>query len=162
MDPLNIRNYSQRTNFKCGSESLKLLPFFVTTINIPGITTDIQTIGGRGGAAANFSPANLTFNNLSIEVLVDEDYKIFEEIISSVHINVENDSFENKYFDFWMELNNDMGKKVMKIEFYNCLIDSIGDLSLATNDDSTENTFSVEIKFDYYKIINDKTPTLRT
>ena len=162
MGALNIRNYSQKTNFMCGSIALELLPFYVTSINIPGITPSLQTVGGRDGASLSMSPANVTYSSLSMEVLIDEDYSIFKEIVSHVHVKPEMGTFENKYFDFWMVVTNDMGKVVMKIEYYSCLIESIGDVMLAANDDTTENTFSVDIKFDYYKIITGEgLPVLR-
>jgi len=161
LNNINTRNYSQKTNYMCGTESMDLLPFYVTTLNIPGINTNVQEISGRSGAPVQMTPGNMTFNSLSLEVLLDEDYKIYRDIIKNIKIDVETGTFESAYFDFWTSFTNDMGKVVMKIEYYNCLIESIGDLSLATNDDTTEQTFDLSLKFDYFKIVDNETPILR-
>ncbi len=158
---INTRNYSQKSNFMCGSNILQLLPFYVTTLNIPSITTTIQEISGRQGAIVNMSPTSITFGTLSLEVLLDEDYSVYKDIVSNVHVDVETGTFKNLYFDFWTEVTNDMGKSVLKIEYYNCLIENIGELSLAANDDTTEQVFSLDIKYDYFKIINTVLPALR-
>ena len=161
MQDINTRNYSQKTNYRCGTADMELLPFYVTTLNVPGVTMTVQEISGRQGAIINMAPATMTYDPLSLEVLLDEDYRIFRELHSKVYVDVETGTFQDKYFDFWTEFTNDMGKVVMKIEYYNCLIENISELSLATNDDVTEQTFSVLIKYDYFKIINDEAPTLR-
>ncbi len=158
---INTRNYSQKTNFQCGTISMELLPFYVTTLQIPGISTIIQEVSGRSGAPVNFSPANMLFSNLSLEVLIDEDYKVYKDIIKNIKIDVETGTFELAYFDFWTSVTNDMGKVIMKIEYYNCIIEAIGEVSLAANDDTTEQVFSLDLKYDYFKIVNTGLPTLR-
>jgi len=158
---INTRNYSQKTNFTCGSSTLDLLPFYVTTLNVPSITTTIQEISGRSGASVNIAPANITFNTLSLEILLDEDYQVFKDVHKHIYVDVEQGTFECKYFDFWTEFTDDMGKTVMKIEYYGCQVESIGELSLATNDDITEQMFELSLKFDYFKIVNNEVPTLR-
>lgn len=161
MNDINTRNYSQKTNYMCGSNTMELLPFYVTTLNIPSITTNVQEISGRQGAVVNMTPGNMTFNSLSLEVLLDEDFKIYKDVIKQIKIDVETGTFESAYFDFWTSFTDDMGKVVMKIEYYDCLIESLGELSFATNDDTTEQVFSLDIKYDYFKIIEESAPTLR-
>lgn len=158
---INTRNYSQKTNFQCGTIAMDLLPFYVTTLQIPGITTNIQEMSGRSGAPVNFTPSNMTFSNLSLEVLLDEDYKVYQDIIKNIKIDVETGTFEPAYFDFWTSVTNDMGKVVMKVEYYGCLIESIGEVQFAANDDTTEQVFSLDLKYDYFKIVNEEIPTLR-
>jgi len=84
LNDINTRNYSQKTNFQCGTIAMDLLPFYVTTLQIPGITTNIQEVSGRSGAPVNFTPSNMTFANLSLEVLLDEDYKVYQDIIKNI------------------------------------------------------------------------------
>lgn len=162
MDLINTRNYSQKTNYMCGSNTMDLLPFYVTTLNLPGITTNVQELSGRQGAITNLTPATMSFNSLSLEVLLDEDFKIYRDIIKNIKIDVKTGTFESAYFDFWTSFTDDMGKVIMKVEYHDCIIESLGELSFATNDDTTEQTFSIDIKFDYFEIVdNDNIPTLR-
>ena len=50
----------------------------------------------------------------------------------------------------------------MKIEYHNCQIESVGDISLDTQDDGTQHTMSMELKFDYFTIEKDERPKLRS
>jgi hypothetical protein len=161
LNGVNTRNYSQKTNFMCGTNSVKLLPFYVTTISLPGVSTTIPEVSGRSGAPVFLAPSNMTFNPLSLEVLLDENYQIFQDLIDAIKIDVESGTFESTFFDFWVEVTNDMGQTVMKIDYFNCNIESIGDLSLASNDDTTEQTFPVELKYDYFKIRKSVSPVLK-
>jgi len=138
-----------------------LLPFYATEISLPGVSQTLQEVSGRFGAPTNISPGNMTYNPLSITVLLDEDYKVWQDIMNEIRVDVEDGTFKNEYFDFWTEVTNDMGHTIMKIEYYSCNIEMISDLMLASNDDTTEQTFDIEIKYDYFKIISNDIPTLR-
>lgn len=160
---MNTRNYSQRSNFTCGSEALELLPFYVQTINIPGVSFSLPELSGRGGVKLNMSGDSVTFNSLSTEIILDEDYMIYKEINDIIfkHINLETGTYADFSFDFWMEMTDDMGKSIMKVEYYNCRIESLGDLSLDATDDTTEQTFSLDLKYDWHKVIYNNIPALR-
>jgi len=158
---INTRNYSQKTNYQCGSSEMNLLPFYATEVSLPGISTNVIETSGRAGAAINMSPADMVYNPLSVTVLLDEDYKVWQDIMNSIHIDVKNGTFKNQYFDFWIEVFNDMGKSVMKVEYHSCTIESISDLELSTSDDTTEQTFTIDIKYDWFEIIKNDVPTLR-
>jgi len=83
--------------------------------------------------------------------------------LNNVYINIDDGTFKNEVFNFWTAVTNAMGKDVMKIEYYNCIIESISDLELNTGDDITEQTFNMSIKYDFFKVIplNINKPTLR-
>ena len=160
---LNQRNYSQKSNFVCGSNVLSSLPFYAQTVNLPGVNFSLPEVGGRSGTRINLNSDTITFSELSIDIIIDEDYTIYKDIMNLVFtkINPETGTYVDFSFDFWIELLDDMGNKVMKIEYYNCKIESVGEASLDSMDDSTENVFSLSLKFDYFKIINQNIPTLR-
>jgi hypothetical protein len=151
---MNIRNYSLKTNYICGSNTLDLLPFYVTNINIPGLNFSLPEIGGRSGIKLNMSSDSVTFNGLSMEILMDEDYKVYNEIMNIVfsHINVETGTYADFSFHFWCEVKDDMGKNIMKIDYYDCRIETVGDLTLDSTDETTEQTFNMDLKYDYFKI----------
>lgn len=161
---MNIRNYSQKTNFKCGVSNSDILPFYVTTLNIPGVQTNISEISGRFGASVNVTPDSLSYSPLSLEILLDEDYKIYIDLLNNIYINIDDGTFKNTVFNFWTTVTNAMGKDVMTVEYYNCIIESISDLELNTGDDTTEQTFNLSIKYDYFKVLPQSTsnkPILR-
>ena len=162
---MNYNNLAQKTNYAAGSEQLELLPFYLTSVSIPGISFNLQQVGGRTGSRMSLSGDTIEFNSLSFEILIDEDFKVYNEFMDIIfkHINVESGTFADFSFDFWIEINNSKSKHLMKYEFYNCRIENVGDIQLDTTDDITEHTMSVELKYDYYNIIkNEEIPLLRT
>lgn len=162
---MNYNNLAQKTNYIAGSDKLELLPFYLTTVNLPGINFNHAEIGGRSGAKLNLTGDTLTFNSLSFEMLLDEDFQIYSEFYDKIAqtINPESGSFASQEFDFWIQINNSKGNSLLKVEFTNCRIESIGDIQLDSQDDTTEMTMPVEIKFDYYKVTRSNSiPILRT
>lgn len=162
---MNYNNLAQKTNYIAGSDKFEQLPFYLTNVNIPGINFSHPAIGGRGSAKLNVGGDTLTYNTLSFEMLIDEDFTIYTEFMNKVieNISVENATFADNTFDFWIQINNNKGNKIMKMEFFNCRVESIGDIQLDTQDDMTEHLMNVEIKYDYFEVVNnDSIPTLRT
>jgi hypothetical protein len=162
---MNYNNLAQKTNYTAGSDKFDKLPFYLTTVNIPGISFSYPELGGRGAARLNAAADTITYNSLSFEMLIDEDFNIYHEFMDIVKndINVESSNFADNFFDFWIEINNNKGNKIFKIEYYNCRIESVGDINLDSQDDMTEHTLSVDIKYDYFKIFkgNESIPTLQ-
>jgi hypothetical protein len=150
----NYNNLAQKTNFTAGSDKLELLPFYLTTVNLPGVNLAHPEVGGRAGKF-NLAGDTLTYNALSFEMLVDEDFNIYHEFMDKIFQNIDSEAgtFNNIEFDFWIDINNSKGNKLFKIEFYNCRLESIGDVQLDSQDDITEYTMSVEMKYDYFKTI---------
>lgn len=159
---MNHNNLSHRSNFIAGSEAFKDVPFMLTTLNIPGISLGHSQVGGRGSSKMFMSADVITWNALSFDMLIDEDFKVYTEVMDIVrkNLNVESGNFANFVFDFWIEINNNKGNKVLKLEFTNCRIESIGDISLDVQDDTTEHTLNISMVYDYYTIENIRIPTL--
>lgn len=160
---MNKRNYAQSSNYMCGTDALDILPFYVQTLNIPGVTFGLPEVGGRTGVMMNLASDTVQYSPLSLELILDEDYQVFKDIqkIVSNSIDVETGTFNDIYYDFWTAVTDDMGKVVMKVEYYNCRIESVGDLSLDATNEVTELTLSLELKYDYYKISDNlNVPTL--
>jgi hypothetical protein len=107
----NNNNLAQKTNFTAGSNDLELLPFYLTSLNIPGINLSHPEVGGRSGAKINLTGDTITFNTLALEVLIDEDFEVYHELMSKItsNINVEAGSFASIEFDFWIQINNSKG-----------------------------------------------------
>lgn len=160
---MNYNNLAQKTNYIAGSDKLKLAPFYLTNVNLPGLTFSYPEISGRFGSKVFMAGDNIQYNSLSFEMLIDEDFNLYNEFLDKIleNINVETGTFADNTFDFWIEINNNKGNKIMKFEFYNCRIESLGDIQLDTQDDITEHTITVEVRYDYFKrITNNSVPTL--
>jgi hypothetical protein len=149
---MNYNNLSQRTNFIAGSSKLDLLPFYLTNVNIPGINFSYPEFGGRQGVRIHGGGDGVTFNNLSFEMLVDEKFNIYNQFMDIItqSINYDDGTFADNIFDFWVQINDNKGNKVLKFDFFDCRIESIGDINLDTQDDVPQYSLSVELIFDYY------------
>lgn len=150
---MNYNNLAQKTNYMAGSYKLELAPFYLTAVNVPGLVFNHIEVGGKAGRFS-VTGDTLSYNMLSFEMLIDEDFKIYHEFMDKVTagINPESGTFASQEFDFWIQINNSKGNKLFKIEFSNCRIESIGDIQLDSQDEMTEHVISVEVKYDYFKI----------
>jgi len=151
---MNYNNLAQKTNYIAGSDKFKNVPFFLTAINIPGLVLNHTEIGGRASTRMNISSDTINWNALSFEMLIDEDFEIYKELLGIIKKNIQlkNGTFVDFFFDFWIELSNSKGNKILRIDFSNCRISSIGDITLDTQDEATEHTLSMDIVFDYFEI----------
>jgi hypothetical protein len=151
---MNYNNLAQKTNYIAGSNKLELAPFYLTSVNLPGVNLNHPEVGGRTGGRLNVTGDTISYNALSFEMLIDEDFKIYHEFMDKVFLNIHaNDGvFATNEFDFWVEVSNSKGNKLFKVEFHNCRIESVGDILLDAQDDMTEHLMNVEVKFDFYKI----------
>jgi len=162
---MNNNNLAAQTNFMAGSDKLGLTSLYLTSLSIPGIQMSHPEVHAKGGSPLFVTADNLTFNPLSIEVLIDENFAVYNELMTKIFQNVSplTGTFATQEFDFWIDVNNVKGFRVFKLEFNNCRIESIGDISLDTTSSETENTLSIEIKYDTYNIVfpNSNTLTLQ-
>jgi len=155
---MNYNNLAQKTNWIAGSNAFNNVPFFLTNLNIPGVILNHPEVGGRDSVRMKLSGDTVTYNSLSFDMLIDEDFLIYQELMEIVrkNIGVKSGTFGDFYFDFFIEINNSKGNKVLKLDFSNCRIESIGDIELNAQDGSTEYTMSMELVYDHYEIESTK------
>ena len=151
---MNYNNLAQKTNFIASSDKFENVPFFLTSVNIPGISVANSEVGGKHSAPIKLSGDTITYSSLAFEMLIDEDFLIYQELMAIINKNVDinTGTFSDFYFDFFIELSNSKGNKVLKVDFSNCRIESIGDIFLDTTSEETQYTLSMDIAYDYYKI----------
>lgn len=157
---MNYHNYAQKTNFIGGSTKFKDIVFYITSVNIPGMSFTLPEVGGRYSTKVLLPSDKMQFSGLSFEFIIDENFMLYKQFISHIFksINPEDGTFNNDPFEFWLQINNNKGNKVMYIEFYGCRMENIGDINLNTQDDTTENTMTLELRYDYFKLIDDVVP----
>lgn len=147
---MNSLNFSQKTNFVAGFPKFPDLEFYIQDVTLPGITLELPKASYQG-LDGFLASSTHTLSGVSFSVLIDEDYKtyrmFYEEILKSKALT--NPTFAQREFDFYISVFNNKGKLLFTQYFKNCLIESLGDVSLSTTDSSIVNTFTVEMKFDY-------------
>jgi len=151
---MNYNNLAQKTNWTAGSIDFENVPFFLTSVNIPGIGIEHQEVGGRHSHSGFVTGDKVSFNGLSFEMLIDEDFLIYDELMKMIRKNISTNTgnYAEFEFDFFIEINNNKGNKVLKLDFEGCRIASLGDIQLTTQDSATEYTLALELVYDRYDI----------
>jgi hypothetical protein len=152
---MNYNNLAQKTNYLCGSNELEFGPVYLQSFSIPGMSFSHPELGGsRFGSKLHMQGDSVSYSDLSFTLLIDENFKVYHEFFDKVMqgFNPECDKFANAEFNFWIIVTNNKGTPIFRVDFTSCRISSLGDIELATNDDSTFNTLSVTLNFDFYKV----------
>lgn len=153
---MNLNNLAQKTAWEAGSNKLQLANLYIQNFSIPGISFSHPDIYAHSSVKIGLVADNMSFNECSFDLLIDENYRMYFEIMDIVfkQFNPENGTFANQEFDFFVNLKNQKGENVFTINFFNCRFTNIGEISLSTQGDETYNTLNVSIRYDYYKIEN--------
>lgn len=150
---MNQLNYAQHTNFIAGSPQLGNIHMYLTNATVPGVNFSLPEAYNIGMKA--LMPADsVSFNGLSVEVLCDEDFKVYEHMINEFRKSKSftNGSFANRMFDYYTEIYNNKGNLIFTVWFRNCRLENISDISLSSNDPSVINTFSLSMQFEWFEI----------
>lgn len=153
-DIINANNIAQRTNFILGTSKLPKSVMMVQTVNIPSISVNHVTgIGGRFGVQLKVGADNSEYSDVTFDVLLDEDLLVLREVLALMQKQVHpgDGVFEDTYWDFWLQVNNNKGHPLFRIDFIHSRLSSISDVSLDSMDDGN-NTMSLTITYDWYEI----------
>ena len=159
---MNNPNISQAANFLfVMSNDIKHLQFFVQEFSGLGISfseVDNQTYFGQRIKRAGDV---LTFNDISLTVMVDEDLNILEDAYNFMAKglkNVEKNEINwNNIFTGVLHLSTNRNNYHKTITFENCWIRELGDINFSTTQGEVSPiTTQVTIAFDAYDITDEK------
>ena len=153
-DIVNANNIAQRTNFMLGTSKLPNSMLMVQTVSIPSISVNHVTgIGGRFGVQLKVGADNSEYSDVTFDVLLDEDLLVLREVLALMQKQVHpgDGVFEDTYWEFWLQVNNNKGHPLFRIDFIHSRLSSISDVSLDSMDDG-HNTMSLTITYDWYEI----------
>ena len=150
---MNQLNYAQHTNFIAGSPQLGNIHMYLTNAVVPGVNFSLPEVYNEGMRAL-MPTDSVSFNGLSVEVLCDDVFKVYEHMINELRKSKSftNGSFANRMFDYYTEIYNNKGNLIFTIWFRNCRLENISDMSLSANDPSVINTFTLSMQFEWFEI----------
>lgn len=153
---MNRLNYAQRTNFICGSPFLNDIEFYLQSCSLPGVNVNIPEVYNQGMKAL-MNNDSISYTPLSLEVLIDEDFRIYEEFVKRFadRKSFTNGSFGDLYFDLYTIVYNNKGNMLFTIWYKNCRLESVSEIQLSTNDDGVVNTMSVSLVYEWFEIKHD-------
>ena len=127
--------------------------YHIQDANIPGISITHPQETTRVGIV-NFQGNIITYNELSVKLLVDEDLLAWKEIVKifqTYHVPGTSDCLPIVGESF-MEIFDSKSNYLFKICFHNCYLHSLGDLSYTTTDDNNLVILDVVLVYDYYTV----------
>jgi len=154
---LNKRNFTHNSNFVFASNLFedKEVEYFLQEVNLPGInfnhiTTSVSAV------PLVLQGDTPQYNDLMLSFILDEELILWKEIFKKLTLmrNPENSYGDND--EKWGNLiiQDDNSKEILKLEFHNLRIESVGDLEFNSNSEDEELTLSVTVKYDYFIILD--------
>jgi len=150
------RNFTHNSNFifqtnLFGEETM----YGIQEVALPGMSfSHIQV--GRQSVMGNVQGDTITYNELSVNIIMDEDLFIWKEIVDTLQNKMRHPDQgigERVEKIGYLEIHDDNTNKVLKLEFHGMMVESIDDMSYNTNSDDDIITVGVNIKYDYYTLV---------
>lgn len=150
---MNKLNFAQQTNFIAGIPEFDNIHMYLTNAVCPGVNLSQVEVYNQGMKAL-LGADGINYNPISFNAILDEDYKIYEILINNARDNKSftNGSFAERNFDMFVEIHNNKGNLLFTIWFKNCKLESISDINLDSNNDSTTSTLDFTIRYDWFEI----------
>lgn len=151
---MNNRNFNHSSNIYFGCE-LFSRDFIanVQKVNIPGISYNNVELNK---SAVKFYKQGCTavYNTLSVDVLVDENLFVWKEIMDRFQTmtKVGDGDMEMMEFNSFIHIFNEQDKSIMKLNFEDCIIQSIGDLNFQSDGNDEELTVTLSIDYAFYTL----------
>ena len=156
----NLRNFSHTSNFIFGTNLFgEEATYLLQSVNLPGMSMSHVQVNHRS-IMGNIQGDTTTFNDLSLEFIVDEELVLWKQIANHFKKMREQDKgtgdLINEYA--WLEIHDDNSRKVLKLDFHGALFESFDDLIFNTTSDDDVLTLSGSMKYDYYTIDDGVSP----
>lgn len=168
MNNLNENNnLFQPTGFQVVIErqSFANLSFFVQRVNHPGMVNQAVEVPFRNFQSAPMHGGQLSFGDLSMDVLLDEDFRTYNEIydwlwrLATVKQVERRGAFPGSgsdtpsHADIIVTALTNQNNRNRRIKYRDCVPTSMGDIVFeATNSTVEFTTFPVNFRFTYFEI----------
>ena len=161
-------NYLQPTSFKLviDRRNYPNLEFFCKTITHPGMILNPVELGIPRLAGLPMPGESLTFNELSTNVILDENLEGYSEmynwILRLVNTNmgtstrgsIATNTDTPTYADITLSILSSHNNQTKQIRYLDCIPTSLGDIVFeSTADGQTFITFAASFRFNYFKLV---------
>ena len=151
-------NATQAGNFRfVMSNDFKHTEFFATSFSGLGLSFNDAPSQNYFGHRVRRPGDELTFNDITLAVIMDEDFDVLEELYATLATgtrNVEESTINwNNIFNAVLHLSTNRNNINKRITFENCWVREMGDIEFNTTEAETSVvTVSVTLSFDSYSI----------
>ena len=125
-------NFADVSRFRVGSNTLKITPFFIKAVEVPGVSISNGKLPTRSGVPLGFSGDNISFEDLQLEVILDSGFETYFELLEVItsQVDFDQDVFNMPTFDLFIQVQNDKNEELFRFEFSECRINSLDPLPL--------------------------------
>jgi len=149
------RNFTHNSNFTFqtnlfGEDS----NYGIQSVQLPGLSFSHIEIS-RHSIMGGIQGDTINYNNLSLDLIIDEELKIWKDMVQKLQEMRSPDSGTSKQIEEfgYLEIHDDNTKKVLKLEFKGMMLESIGDMNYNTTSEDEVLTLNVTIKYDYFRVL---------
>jgi len=146
------RNFTHNSNYTFitnlfGDETA----YAVQSVNLPGLSFSHIDISQRG-ILGTIQGDTITFNDLSVNIIIDEKLEVWKDIVTSLLKMREPEYNTAEVIEKYgfLIIEDDQRREVIKLKFVNMKIESIDDLSYNSNSEDEIITCGVVLKYDYF------------
>lgn len=151
----NTRNFTHTSNFFFGTTLFGEETLYnIQMCNLPGMQFSHIQISRRA-VQGNIQGDTLVYNDLNIDIIVDEKLEVWKDIVQSMQRMRDPKTSNGEQIErmSWLEIHDDNSNKVLRIELSGSMIESLGDLEFNTTGEDEIISLPVTVKYDYYKIV---------
>jgi|TARA_R100000030_G_scaffold42493_1_gene31951 hypothetical protein len=160
-------NYLQPTSYKItiDRENYPNLEYFAQSITHPGMILNPVEMPFRQVAGVPFAGSSLTYNELSITLILDENltgygemYEWLRRALTVPEVKSLRRNFVKKtiptYSDIMLSILSSHNNKTKQISYKECVPTSLGDIQFESTATGTEFiTFGVTFRFSYFDLV---------
>jgi hypothetical protein len=158
-------NYMQPTSFKLviDRRNYPNLEFFCQTITHPGMIMNPVELPVRRLAGLPFPGESLTFNELSTNILLDENLESYSEMFNWMRRLLETNMFDNQaagntsqpnYADITLSILSSHNNQTKQVRYIDCVPTSLGDINFESTASGQEFiTFAATFRFNYFELV---------
>jgi len=162
----NNINYLQPTSFKISLDRKNYpnLEFFCQSITHPGMLLNSVEVPFRKIAGIPFAGDKITFNELTANIILDEDMSSYEEmykwirrLLDTPPTSALNRSANNPptYADITLHMLSSANNVTKQIRYLDCIPTSLGDIQLESTASGSEFiSFAASFRFSYFELMN--------
>jgi hypothetical protein len=151
---MSVLNLFKSCNFRISLKDQKAIELMVQEVNLPGITLGQMDLGWQSMKDKRTGDA-IDFNDLTLQIILDEDLNTFREIYSALilaHNPATNElEVKKQVFDGFLNLTTNKNNIQHSIHFYDAWIKSIDDIQLShTTGEDEQLVCTLNIVYNFY------------
>lgn len=158
-------NYLQPTSFKLvlDRKNYPNLEFFCQSVTHPGMTISAVELGYQKITGVPFPGDKLTFNELSANIILDEDMKGYDEMYQWLRRILDTPlrgplerlaETPPHYADITLMILSSHNNTTKKVQYVDCVPTALGDIQFeSTSTGDTFITFNAAFRFTYFELI---------